>query len=44
MIEKRVPLHKENLVKTTENAIYSQATVFQGGNTRSGDDSDDDDD
>jgi len=42
MIEKRVPAHKETLVKSTEECIQAQATIFSGGGGRKGDDGDDD--
>lgn len=35
MIEKRVPTHKETLVRTTEEVIQAQATIFSGGSRKS---------
>jgi hypothetical protein len=42
MIEKRVPSHKDMLVRTAEEAIQSQATIFAGGGGKKADDDDDD--
>ena len=41
MIEKRVPQHKETLVKTCEETIQAQATIFSGGGARKSDGDDD---
>jgi len=41
MIEKRVPSHKETLVKSTEACIQAQATIFSGGARRSDDEDED---
>jgi hypothetical protein len=41
MIEKRVPQHKETLVKTCEETIQAQATIFSGGGARKSDGEDD---
>lgn len=38
MIEKRVPLHKETLVKSAEATISAQATIFSGGSSKKDDD------
>ena len=35
MIEKRVPTHKETLVRVTEECIQAQATIFSGGSRKS---------
>jgi hypothetical protein len=43
MIEKRVPSHKDALVKTTEDAIQAQATIFSGGSSKKTDDDEEDD-
>jgi hypothetical protein len=44
MIEKRVPGHKETLVRSTEECIQAQATIFSGGGSRKSEDQDDDGD
>ena len=41
MIEKRVPQHKETLVKMCEETIQAQATIFSGGGARKSDGDDD---
>jgi len=43
MIEKRVPSHKETLVKSTEACIQAQATIFSGGGGRRNEDDDEGD-
>ena len=41
MIEKRVPQHKETLVKTCEETIQAQATIFSGGGSKKSEGDDD---